>query len=52
MLESWERDQSCLSLLHPLFDPQRLSYLIFANESGIGRRVNSVSVSTTFFTGR
>jgi hypothetical protein len=45
VLESWECDQRCLGLLHPLFDLQRLSYPVFANESRIGNRVNFVSTS-------
>jgi len=31
--------QSCLGLLHPRFDSQRLPYLVLADERGVGGRV-------------
>jgi hypothetical protein len=38
-----ERDQSRLSLVHPLFNPPRLPDTVFANESGISRRTDDVA---------
>ena len=38
-----ERDESCLGLLHPRFDSQRLPYLVLADEGGVGSRVRSIS---------
>ena len=42
-LKPWKRDEGCLSLLHPLFNPQGLSYLVFTNKSGIARRVDNLA---------
>jgi hypothetical protein len=42
-----KRDQSRLSLLHPLFNPPRLPYLVFGDKCGVSHRVGV----TASFTG-
>lgn len=39
MLKPRKGKQSSLSLLHPRFDAQRLSYLVFTDERGVSGRV-------------
>lgn len=41
-----KRHQSRLSLLHPLFNPSRLPYLVFADKSGVSHRVGVIATFT------